>query len=138
MPWPIWNSSQITSCGDTEEPVVKKFGLGSHEICSDWNSTRSCWVCYAQVRRKVCQTTNALIVTYNSKFGHKYCDIYLPCLKRYVDQEVFVLWYHCSFICCWYRFLSYLQVFFWLSNAKLKFPTFSFSWFHRPIKDCLF
>ena len=53
------------------------------------------------------------------------------------SQEVSFLWYYCSFICCWYRFLSYIQVLFWLSNANFKFPMFSFSWFHRPIKDCL-
>ena len=44
------------------------------------------------------------------------------------DQKVFVPWYYCSFICCWYRFLSYIQVgFFWLSNANFKYPMFSFS-----------
>ena len=31
----------------------------------------------------------------------------------------------CSFICCWYRFLSYIQVLFWLSNENFKFPMFS-------------
>ena len=54
-----------------------------------------------------------------------------------LHQEVFALWYYCCFICCWYRFLSYIQVLFWLSNANFKFPMFSFSWLHRPIKDCL-
>ena len=51
------------------------------------------------------------------------------------EQEVFGLWYYCSFICCyccWYRFLSYIHGFFWFSNAQFEFPTFSFSWFRTP------
>ena len=41
----------------------------------------------------------------------------------------------CSFICCWYRFLSYIQVVFSspLCNAKFEFSTFSI-----PMTHCLF
>ena len=63
--------------------------------------------------------------------------ICIPRLFSGDGHEVFVLWYHCSFICCWYRFLSYIQVVFWLSNENFKLPMFSFSWLHRPIKNCL-
>ena len=31
-----------------------------------------------------------------------------------------------------------LPLCFWLHNVKFEFPKFSFSWFHRPIKDCHF
>ena len=56
--------------------------------------------------------------------------------KKYLISDIIVLSF--VFICCWYRFLSYIEVFFWLHNVKFEFPKFSFSWFHRPIKDCLF
>ena len=54
----------------------------------------------------------------NPAFSHFVCNI----------QEIFFLWYYCSSICCWYIF----------HNVKFEFPMFSFSWFYRPIKDCLF
>ena len=56
--------------------------------------------------------------------------------QKYLISDIIVLPF--VFICCWYRFLSYTEVFFWLHNVKFEFPKFSFSWFHRPIKDCLF
>ena len=56
--------------------------------------------------------------------------------KKYLISDIIVLSF--VFICCWYRFLSYIEVIFWLHNVKFEFPKFSFSWFHRPIKDCLF
>ena len=56
--------------------------------------------------------------------------------KKYLISDIIVLSF--VFICCWYRFLSYIEVFFWLHNVKFEFPKFSFSWFHKPIKDCLF
>ena len=56
--------------------------------------------------------------------------------KKYFISDIIVLSF--VFICCWYRFLSYIEVFFWFHNVKFEFPKFSFSWFHRPIKDCLF
>ena len=45
-------------------------------------------------------------------------------------QEIFVLWYYCSFI--WFHLLlvqisELFQVFFWLWNAKFKFPMFYIS-----------
>ena len=58
------------------------------------------------------------------------------CTKKYLISDIIVLSF--VFICCWYRFLSYTEVLFWLHNVKFEFPKFSFSWFHKPIKDCLF
>ena len=58
------------------------------------------------------------------------------------DQEIFDLWYYCSFICFHLLLVQiselYWSVFFWLHIVKFEFSKFSFSWFHRPIKDCLF
>ena len=56
-------------------------------------------------------------------------------IKKYLLSDNVVLLF--TFICCWYRFLSYIQVLVWLSNANFKFPMLSFSWLHRLIKDCL-
>lgn len=47
--------------------------------------------------------------------------------KKYLISDIIVLSF--VFICCWYRFLSYIEVFFWLHNVKFEFPKFSFSWF---------
>ena len=62
-----------------------------------------------------------------------FCTLW--CFGSYADIKKYL--FSDIIICCWYRFLSYIQVLFWLSNANFKFPMFSFSWLHRPIKDCL-
>ena len=42
--------------------------------------------------------------------------------KKYLLSDIIVLLF--TFICCWYRFLSYIRVLFWLSNANFKFQCF--------------
>ena len=57
------------------------------------------------------------------------------------NQEIFDLWYYCSFICFHLLLVQISELYwsvFWLHNVKFESPKFSFSWFHRPIKDCLF